>query len=287
MSTLAFDLSKLPAPEVIKTFSIEAILEERMEDLRERLLAIGVDYDVGGLETDLFKTVHLADTYREADLRAAINDSAKANLLALAVRSDLEHLAAFYGVERLLGEDDDGLRNRLLVEIKGRSTGGSSYWYQAAALRADVRIKAVVIYRERLLPVIHVAVLSKENGGIPDRAMLDAVVESVMSDRVRLVNDTIVVEAAVNTTTNVEADIWLLPNASLAIIDALPAALRTAWASESSVGFDLEPSWIESRLHAAGVKKVSCLLPTQTVVADPGVAIALGNIKLNFKGRDY
>ncbi|MBX8827744.1 hypothetical protein HBA93_19245 [Ochrobactrum sp. SFR4] len=108
-----------------------------------------------------------------------------------------------------------------------------------------------------------------------------------MSDQVRLVNDTIVVEAAASTVTDIEADVWLLPNTTNAVIEAMPVTLRKAWADESSVGFDLEPSWIEARLHVVGVKRVKVIAPFLTVVADPGVAIALGEIKLNFKGYDY
>ncbi len=84
MST--FDFSTLPPPEVIKTFYYETILAERMTDLRQRLLAAGIDYDVGDLETDILKVVHLGDSMREVTLRSAINDAAMANLLAFRAR---------------------------------------------------------------------------------------------------------------------------------------------------------------------------------------------------------
>lgn len=287
MSTVAFDFSSLPPPEVIKTFYFETILAERMDDLRQRLVTSGIDYDVGNLETDILKIVHLADTYREVALRTAINDAAKANLLAFALRSDLDHLGAFYDVYRLEGEVDEAYRSRLIIEIKGRSPGGSAYWYEAAARRSDVRIRSVKVYREAFWPIIHIAVLSRENGGIPDQAMMNAVTTEVMSERVRLLNDTLIVDPAVATGTNIEADIWLLPDAAFGILDALPEILRQAWLAESEIGFDLELSWIESRLHVSGVKRVDILSPSASEIAAPGVAISLGNIKLNYKGRDY
>lgn len=287
MSTVAFDFSSLPPPEVIKTFYFETILAERMDDLRQRLVASGIDYDVGNLETDILKTVHLADTYREVALRTAINDAAKANLLAFALRSDLDHLGAFYDVYRLEGEVDEAYRSRLIIEIKGRSPGGSAYWYEAAARRADVRIRSVKVYREAFWPVIHVAVLSREAGGIPDQTMINAVTTEIMSERVRLLNDALIIEPAVATGTNIEADIWLLPDAAFGILDALPEILRQAWLAESEIGFDLEPSWLEARLHVSGVKRVDILSPSASAIAAPGVAISLGTIKLNFKGRDY
>ncbi len=285
MST--FDFSTLPPPEVIKTFYYETILAERMTDLRQRLLAAGIDYDVGHLETDILKVVHLGDSMREVTLRSAINDAAMANLLAFALGGDLEHLAFFYDVERLEGETDDALRDRTVLAIKARSPGGSEWWYAAAAKRADVRIRSVKPYREKFWPIIHIAVLSNENGGIPDQKMLDAVTAEVMSDRVRLLNDTLIIEPAVATGTDIEADIWLLPDAAFGLMDILPEILRQAWKSEAAIGFDLEPSWIEARLHVSGVKRVQVRGPLEPVIASEGVALTPGSIKLNFMGRDF
>lgn len=285
MST--FDFSTLPPPEVIKTFYYETILSERMTDLRQRLLAAGIDYDVGHLETDILKVVHLGDSMREVTLRSAINDAAMANLLAFALGGDLEHLAFFYDVERLEGETDDALRERTVLAIKARSPGGSEWWYAAAAKRADVRIRSVKPYREKFWPIIHIAVLSNENGGIPDQKMLDAVTTEVMSDRVRLLNDTLIIEPAVATGTDIEADIWLLPDAAFGLMDVLPEILRQAWKSEAAIGFDLEPSWIEARLHVSGVKRVQVRSPLEPVIASEGVALTPGSIKLNFMGRDF
>jgi len=285
MST--FDFSTLPPPEVIKTFYYETILAERMTDLQQRLLAAGVDYDIGHLETDILKVVHLGDSMREVTLRSAINDAAMANLLAFALGGDLEHLAFFYDVERLEGETDDALRDRTVLAIKARSPGGSEWWYAAAAKRADVRIRSVKPYREKFWPIIHIAVLSNENGGIPDQKMLDAVTAEVMSDRVRLLNDTLIIEPAVATGTDIEADIWLLPDAAFGLMDVLPEILRQAWKSEAAIGFDLEPSWIEARLHVSGVKRVQVRSPLEPVIASEGVALTPGSIKLNFMGRDF
>ena len=285
MST--FDFSTLPPPEVIKTFYYETILSERMTDLRQRLLAAGIDYDVGHLETDILKVVHLGDSMREVTLRSAINDAAMANLLAFALGGDLEHLAFFYDVERLEGETDDALRDRTVLAIKARSPGGSEWWYAAAAKRADVRIRSVKPYREKFWPIIHIAVLSNENGGIPDQKMLDAVTTEVMSDRVRLLNDTLIIEPAVATGTDIEADIWLLPDAAFGLMDVLPEILGQAWKSEAAIGFDLEPSWIEARLHVSGVKRVQVRSPLESVIASEGVALTPGSIKLNFMGRDF
>lgn len=277
-------LSALPSPEAIETISIEAILAEMQADLVSRYPAVE---PVLQLESSLTNKVMQAASFREALIRARINDALKARLLAYASGADLDHLAAFYEVERLPGETDEAFRERVALENKGRSTGGSKYWYEAAARRADVRVRSATVYRDPMLPIIRIAILSTEGGGIPTQGILDAVSDVVQSDFVRLVNDTIIVEPAASQGTDIEADVWLLPTAASGVLAQLEPALRAAWAAEASVGFDLEPSWLRARLHLPGVKRVDIVTPDGPVIVPDGTAVALGNIKINFKGYDF
>ncbi len=284
---MPIDLTTLATPRVIETVSYASILDQAIADLKERFLKSGITYDVGNLETDPAKILVEVSSAREIIIRQRINDAAKANLIAYASGSDLDHLAAFYDVTRLAGENDIQLRARVVLAIQARSPGGSSYWYKQAALRADTRIKDVVVYRETFWPIIHVAVLSSQDGGVPDQAMRDAVTAEIMSERVRLLNDTIIVEAAVTQTVDLAADVWLLPDASSNLVTDLEGILRKAWQEESGVGFDLEISWLESRLHVEGVKKVVVTSPSASIINSEGSATALGTITLTNKGRDY
>lgn len=281
-------LENLPDPDIIEQISFETILADLVEDARERFAAAGIDYDVGVLETDPVKIVLEAASFRETLLRARINDAAKANLLLFSLKGDLDHLAGFYDVVRLEGETDEALRSRTILAIQARSPGGSMYWYAAAARRADVRIRDVSVYREEFLPIIHIAVLSSENNGIPDDEMLSAVTAEVTGDEVRLVNDRdIVVEPAVSQIVEVEAEIWLMPDAPLTVFDKLASSLTEAWRKEAGIGFDLDLSWLAARLHASGVKRVNIVSPGASVVAAPNDAIAIGSIKLTYMGRAY
>jgi phage-related baseplate assembly protein len=281
-------LQNLPDPDIIETVSFEAILAALMTDVQARFDAAGIDYDVGNLETDPVKVVLEAAAFREIVLRARINDAAKANLILFASGSDLDHLAGFYDVVRLTGETDAALRSRTILAIQARSPGGSKYWYAAAARRADVRIRDVSVYREDFLPIIHVAVLSSEDNGIPDQAMLDSVTAEVTSDEVRLINDKeIVVEAAVSQVVDIVANVWLLPEAPSSVFDQLEQTLRAAWTAEAGVGFDLDLSWLNARLHTSGVKRVEIMQPMASIVVAPSQAIALGTITLTNMGRAY
>lgn len=281
---MTLNLAALQAPEAIQNLPVETILAEIKSDLIGRYPAVEPTLQLeSALTTKLIEAV----SYREVLMRARINDVIKALLLAYAAGANLDHLAAFYEVVRLPGETDEALRERVALENKGRSTGGSKYWYEAAARRADVRVRSATVYRDPMLPIIRIAVLSTEGNGIPSQGILDAVSSVVQSDMVRLVNDTIIVEAAVTQGTDVEADVWLLPTAAAGVIGQLEPALRAAWTAEASVGFDLEPSWLRARLHLPGVKRVDILSPSGPVIVPDGTAVALGAIKINFKGYDF
>ncbi|WKT94544.1 baseplate J/gp47 family protein [Brucella anthropi] len=281
---MTINLESYPSPDVIEPIEFEQILADMQDELIRLFPAIEPTL---ALESALSNKLLQVAAFREILVRARVNDAARANLLAFATGADLEHLAAFYDVEKLEGEDDEAFRSRTILAIQARSPAGGANWYKAAARRADVRIRDVAVYREDFWPIIHVAILSRENDGIPDAAMLDAVRTIVTSDDVRPLNDTVVVEAAVQNRTDIEANVWLLPSAPLADLTPLQDALRKAWTTETGIGFDLVPSWVEARLHMAGVQRVEMLNPSAPLVAAPGTAIAIGDIKLNYMGRDY
>jgi phage-related baseplate assembly protein len=217
-------------------------------------------------------------------LRARVNDAARANLLAFAAAGDLDHLAAFYGVARLVGEADAGLRARVVLAILGRSTAGPEEWYAYHALSADVRIKEVRVHRIDGGPEIGVSVLSNEDGGVPDQAMLDAVEAAVTAPSVRVISDVVTVAAATQSTENIAAQIWLLPGTPYSVFEGLEDVLRAAWDAESGIGFDLNPSWVAAKLHVPGVAKVSVTSPSAPVVVADVLAVAIGDMTLTYAG---
>lgn len=282
---MAIDFSTLPPPAAIATLSFDTILAALMADVETRFTAAGIDYDVGNLETDPVKIIFEAAAYREIMIRAQINDAVKANLLPFALGADLDHLAAFYEVERLDGETDGALRGRVVLAIMGRSPAGSEEWYAFHAKSADVRIREVKVYQVDGGPKLRVAVLSAVNGGVPDSPMLAAVTAAVTARSVRGINDVVEVVAATQQTVNITARVWLLPEAPQSVLTGLPTVLRDAWASEGGIGFDLNPSWIAARLHVPGVSKIEVTAPAAPVVAEDIKAIALGTINLTDMGR--
>jgi phage-related baseplate assembly protein len=283
MSTI--DLSAIAAPEVIEELSYESILSSLMVDAQARFDADGIDYDVGNLETDPVKIVLEAAAYREVNLRARANDAARANLLAFAGGTDLEHLAAFYDVTRSVGETDTSLRERVLLAIVGRSAAGPEERYEAVARAVDARIIDAHIYQVDGGPALHCVLLTSGNGGVPDNTLKDAVLAALTADDVRSINDVITVGAAVSTVVNITADVWLRPEASQQIITDLPASIKAAWSSTARIGDDLALSWINSRLHVDGVSRVEVTAPVDSVIATDEEAIGIGTVTINYKGR--
>ncbi|TIS37504.1 baseplate J/gp47 family protein [Mesorhizobium sp.] len=282
---MALDFSTLAAPEIIETLDFDAVLDAMIADATARFSSAGVDYDVGNLETDPVKVVLEAAAYREVLLRARVNDAARANLLAFATGADLDHLAGFYDVARLASETDSALRSRTILAIQGRSPAGPEEHYSFVARSADVRVREVRVYRVDGGPSVRVALLASDNGGVPDSAMLAAVTAAVTAADVRVVSDVVDVVAATQTTSNIVASVWLLPDTPMSVFNGLEAVLRAAWAAEAGIGFDLNPSWIASRLHVAGVSRVMVSTPAAPVIVDDNHAIALGAITLTMAGR--
>lgn len=151
----SIDLSKLPAPDVIKTVAFEELFEEtRSEAIR--VMPELAKYLVLESETAT-KILQVCAHLRMLD-RLEFNDGARANMLALATGADLDGLAAFWGAERLviqeadasvsppieeLKESDDDFRKRTQLSLEGHTTAGPRGSYLYWALSASATIKDV------------------------------------------------------------------------------------------------------------------------------------------------
>lgn len=281
-----FDLSAFAAPDAIEAYDYEVILAALMADVQARFDAAGISYDVGELETDPVKIVLETSAYREVLIRARINDAVRANLLAFAGGADLDHLAAFYDVVRLEGEPDTGLRARTIVAIRGRSTAGPRDWYRTAAFAADPNVADVAVYRPGTGPDITVAILARDNNGVPSAELLATIDAVMQSNSVRAISDRVTTVAATQASADVVADIWLLLDAPAAIFDGLADRLRDAIDAEGGLGFDVTRSWLTAKLHQVGVQKVVLNSPASDLIVADNAAVRINTITLTYKGRD-
>lgn len=170
----AINLAKLPAPDVVETISFEAVLAGMIADLQARDPAF-----TALLESDPAIKILEVAAYREILLRQRVNEAAQAVMLAHAVGSDLDHLAALFGVERLLVspgdpearppvppvyETDDRLRARTQLALEGFSTAGPEGAYIFHALAASPLAKDIAV-TSPLPGEVVVTVLSTEGDG--------------------------------------------------------------------------------------------------------------------------
>lgn len=156
MSYSAIDLSSLPAPDVVEALDYETILQELIDEF----LRLYPDYTTADLESDMVKGLFEVAALRELNLRQRINDSAKQGLLAYAGGSNLDHIAALYGVVRGVidqgdaeaippidptYEGDDALRQRVQLAPEALTTAGSEGSYIFNALSAGETATKVTI----------------------------------------------------------------------------------------------------------------------------------------------
>lgn len=289
---MSIDLASLPPPLVIEQPSHAVIVARQIAAFKTIWAGLRSadpslpDYDVQMLETDPAVIGIQAESYREIVINEAIKRAGLARFLAFAEKGNLDHLAAFYDVLRLPGESDDRVKERVVLAIQGRSTGGPEERYRAVAMAADLRVQSVAVYRIGRSPVIHVAIYSTEQDGVASPELLAIVDAALQAKSVRLVNDTIVVASAVREVVDLTGDIWLLPDADDGTVARAIAALRTAWTAERTLGRDLMAAWWTSKLMIGGVQNVVAS-GTASFVADPTRAIAIGNVNLTLRGRAF
>ncbi|MGH1330774.1 MAG: baseplate assembly protein [Paracoccaceae bacterium] len=161
MRFTAINLDRLPAPQIIEQPDFETIFAARKARLIELAPHLAPALE---LESEPLVKLLQEDSYRELILRAAVQDAGAGNLLAYASGALLDHLAAFYGVERLVIqeadasvsppieevlEDDARLRARVQLAPEGFTTAGSIGSYLFWALSSSAFIKDVDIRAPR------------------------------------------------------------------------------------------------------------------------------------------
>lgn len=274
------DFSSIPAPSIIEELDYEEILEEMIADLQAR----DPSY-TEILESDPGVKILEVAAARELTMRQRVNDALRATLLRFAIGADMDNLAAFYGVTRLLDEDDEAIRARTIERIMGSSTAGGTAWYRYQALSASPQVRDAAVTSPAPGEVL-VNILSTQGNGTASSTLLEAVDDVLQSDSVRVITDTVTVAGATITTVPVTAEVWLYPETPIDVFNGLSARLSAALAAASGLGWDVTRSWLIAQLHADGVQRVNLTAPAVDVVCGASQAPALGAVTLTMAGRD-
>ncbi len=273
------DLSPLPAPDVVETLSFETILAEMLADLRTRdpVFTALVESDPA------YKILEVA-AYRELLIRQRVNDGARAVMLAYATGSNLEQLAALFGVTRKLidagdanavppvpatYETDASLRYRTQLALEGLSTAGPVGAYQFHALAVNgVKDVGVQGPPDTDPGDVLVTILSDDGNGTADSNLIAAVEAALNGEDVRPLTDQVTVQSATITTYEIVATLYIPTGPDPELVRAASLASVQAYvAAQHKVGADIRLSALYAALHVGGVERVT--------LSSPGIATDL------------
>ncbi|WP_316205993.1 baseplate J/gp47 family protein [Bradyrhizobium sp. SZCCHNR3058] len=282
-------LPNIPLPVIEREPTFETLFNNRLDQLRGLLTDVGFDWDTYMLRSDPLNRFCRHAAYGDLLMVSAMNDTFRATLTDFAQGADLIALASDWDLTRADGETIDDLRRRLRETKKGQG-GFSDNWYKRFAFAADpLRVEDVGVEGDGSGGVL-VSILSKDNGGVASDELIATVEAALNAPGVRGDNDHIRVVRAVILTVNVEADVWLLPEASKDdTLAAAETALFANFATERRLGWDFASDFAIAALRTTGVKRVTLITPqaNSVVVTAANEAVALGSIKLNYAGRAY
>lgn len=276
--TTQIDLSLLAPPDVVETLDYEAILAALQADFTTRYPAFSA-----ALESEpVLKLLEVA-AWRELVLRQRVNDAARGCLLATAGGADLDHLAALYGVVRLLVdagdpdavppvpptyETDARLRLRTQLALEGFSVAGPSgaYIYHALSADADVLDASV---QSPVPGTVLVTILSATGTGVAGSPLLALVAAALSADSVRPLCDQVTVQSATIVTYTVTAALCTYPGPDAAVIRQRAEDAAAAYiAAHHRLGHDITRSGLLAALHQPGVQNVALSAPAADVVID-------------------
>jgi phage-related baseplate assembly protein len=279
-----FSTDGLPRPVVTQPVSFETAFQHRLGEFVDRMRAAGIDYDVQDLETDPAAIAAQAAGYADMYFVAALNDAARVILLpSFAEGTDLNLQAMRAGLERLEGETDAALRERIRLAWKGKSAAGPDDYYKSAARNFSPLVKDVGVtaetrnFSERVLIL---SVLTTVDGGELSEELQEALTEALNDPSFRSRNVTVEVVPAVVLTKNVTATLYLYPETPETVVTQAREALIAAMASDQRLGFDLTRSYVERHLHRAGVQRVELQGWTDAITA-ANEAVRLGDVTVS------
>ncbi|PKF70877.1 baseplate assembly protein [Pseudomonas fluvialis] len=292
----AINLSQVAAPNVIEPLDFEQILAAMLADLIER--APELDAQV---ESEPFMKLLQVCAYRELQLRARINDAARAVMLPYSAGTDLDNLGTLFGVERLLlspadltavppiaavYESDNDFRYRIQLSLEGLSTAGPEGAYIFHALSADGQ----VLDASAISPTpgqVLITVLSRQGSGIPAAPLLATVLARLSDESVRPLTDYVQVQAATVVQYQVDATLYFYAGPDREVIMAnARAALEAYTAGQHRLGLDVTLSGIYAALHQPGVQRVDLANPAANLVVDRQSATYCTAINLTDGGLD-
>lgn len=277
-SSPAIDLSGLPAPDVIPQPSFETRLAGKLASAIAQFPGF-----VDLVESDPAMKLLQADSYDETILAQVFADAARGLLLAFATGPRLDHLAALFAVERLEGETDTALRQRVQLAPHSFSVAGPELAYVYWARSADPDVADATAVSPTPGQVV-VSVLSASGHGVPGSGVI-AAVRDVLTGPVRPLTDEVIVQPATLVPFTIEAQLTVFagPDQGLLLQTALDS-LNAHLAAARKLGRDVTRSGLIAALHVANIQKVELLSPVADLDIDPSEIASVTDIDVTIAG---
>lgn len=274
----SIDLSALPAPGVIDQPTFEVRLAAKLA----QLIAQAPEF-TALVESDPAMKLLEADSYDETVLAQAFADASRGLLLAFATGPRLDHLAALFAVERLEGESDTALRQRVQLAPHSFSVAGPELAYVYWARTADPDVADATAVSPTPGQVV-VTVLSASGNGVPGSTVLDAVTE-LLTGPVRPLTDEVIVQPATLVPFAIEAQLTVFagPDQGLLLQTALDS-LDAHLAASRKLGRAVTRSALIAALHVANVQKVELLAPVADLDIDASEIASVTDIDVTIAG---
>ena len=275
------DLNTLPVPSVVETLAYESILAAAKLEIADRLRAnLPIIDDILKLESEPVVKLLESHSLREVFFRADVNDRARKHLLAFANGSDLDHLAAMFGVQRVLGELDERFRVRLQLRIAALGAQGTREYYEYIALTASPLVRAVRATQSAPGKVLVMLWVPDPAQAQAVRAVVDA---AINADAARMLGVVLTVAVAVPRAINVTARITRTTTAPGNLLPLLAERLAKAFDNMGGLAGTVARSYITTVLHVDGVHAVEFVqadAPAAITTIEPGEYPALGVVDL-------
>ena len=248
---MTLDIATLPPPSVVEPLDFEAILAAQRTDLIARYPEAD---DVLDLESEPLAKLMEVFAYRELLYRARVNDAARAHLVAFATGSDLEHLGAFYNVPRIDGEADDRYRRRILLRVAALAGNGTKEHYEHVALTASQNVQDAIATQPWPGSVNVQLWLADHSQAEATQAQVLAALTAPAARPLGVpVSVSLAKPRHIHLTARLQREGGAPVNLVAQVLESLPAAM----AAYARLGRAVPRSWITTRLHVAGIARVT------------------------------
>lgn len=305
----AIDLSAMAPPDVVQVPDYLALVSERKADIVARLRASpGVEAELADaveatlqIEGELITKLIESGGYRQTIHFARVNDAARAVMLALAAGPDLDHLGAYYGVERAVVtpatnstpavmESDDRFRRRIQLAPEALSTAGPLGAYLFHVYGVDPSIRSVGARRivevdgdnNKVVTVAIGLLVDDGERGVPSANLIAKVIARLGEEDIRPLTDEVIVAAPQITdfAVDVALKVGAGPDPALVVATARKA-IEAFVAKRFIIDQPIYVSALSAIAHVPGVESATVLSPTSDVIPSPGGAAYAASINVS------